>query len=235
MKKTKLNKFSKKSLDFLVKAGKQKHPDWLEKNKIEYEEVLKIPFITLAKEIKAKLKPLAPSYHFPSTGLARIKRPEFKVLGGQPQFKDWISMIASKPSATRFESNPHLFFGLFPNEKQKILLAGGLWQPTSNQTRKIRHAISQDSEPFHQLFKDSKFKSSFKKGFSLDNQAIRTPKGFSEDQPDLEWIRLKNFVVMKEFSITQFSSPKFSDLVIADFTQALRLNKLLENALMSRM
>ena len=36
----KAQKFSKKTLDFLVKAGKQKNPKWLEKNMEEYELVL---------------------------------------------------------------------------------------------------------------------------------------------------------------------------------------------------
>ncbi len=231
MTKTKSFKFSKASLDFLVKAGRQKKSDWLDKNVEEYEEVLKKPFIELAEKVKNALKPLAPDYHFPSKGLARIKRPDFKVAGGQPQYKDWISMIASRPSKSRFESNPHLFFGLFPNEEQKILLAGGLWQPTSPQTRRIREAINEDAEPFHELFKDPEFKSRFESGFSIDNTASRVPKGFSEDHPDIAWIKLKNFVVLKEIKLKNFSSAKFSDAVIEDFRQALRLNKLLDKAI----
>ncbi len=102
------HKFSKKTLDFLVKAGKQKSPSWLEKNMEEYEKVLRGPFIELAELVKKDLQPFARDYHFPSKGLARIKRPDFKVAGGQSQYKDWISMMASRPSKSRFESNPHL-------------------------------------------------------------------------------------------------------------------------------
>ena len=223
--------FSKKTLDFLVKAGKQKNPLWLDKNSEDYESVLRKPFVELAKKIKISLKPIASDYHFPSTGLARIKRPDFKVAGGQNQYKDWISMIASRPSTSRFESNPHLFFGLFPNEDQKILLAGGLWQPTSRQTRLIREAINKNAEPFHELFSDPQFKARFKKGFSMEKMSSRIPRGFSDDHNDAEWLKLKNFVVIKEISIKDFSSLKFSDSVIKDFKQALRLNQLLDQAI----
>lgn len=226
-------KFSKDTLQFLVKAGRQKNPNWLEKNKEEYEKVLRQPFIHLAETVKAELKTLAKDYHFPSKGLARIKRPDFKVIGGQPQYKDWISMIASRPSKQRFESNPHLFFGLFPNEETQVLLASGLWQPTSHQTLLIREAIRKDATPFHQLFADKAFKTRFKTGFSMDNMAARVPKGFSADHDDIHWIMLKNFVVLKSIKLKDFCSPRFNDLVVADFKQGLRLNKLLDLAIQS--
>ncbi len=225
------NKFSATTLDFLVKAGRQKSPLWLEKNREQYETVLRKPFVGLAENIKAALKSDTPDYHFPTYGLARIKRPNFKVVGGQNQYKDWISMIASRPSKSRFESNPHLFFGLFPNEEAKILLAGGLWQPSSHQLRLIREAINIDASPFHELFSDLNFKARFKKGFSMDNVSTRVPKVFSDTHKDIHWLKLKNFVVIKEISIKDFSSLKFSESVIKDFRQALRLNRLLDKAI----
>lgn len=229
--KIKQKKFSKKTLDFLVKAGKQKNPNWLEKNMEEYETVLRGPFIQLAEQVKSALQPLARDYHFPSKGLARIKRPDFKVAGGQNQYKDWISMIATRPSKSRFESNPHLFFGLFPNENHKILIAGGLWQPTSQQARLIREAIDKDSEPFHKLFSEKTFKKSFDSGFYMEDSTSRIPRGFSEDHEDIAWIQLKKFVVYKVISLKEFLSPAFGDSVVADFKQALRLNQLLDQAL----
>ncbi len=225
------HKFSKQTLDFLVKAGRQKKPDWLEKNSEQYEKVLRKPFIELAEKIKAALQPAAADYHFPSKGLARIKRPDFKVAGGEAQYKDWISMIATRPSKSRFESHPHLFFGLFPNEEAAILIAGGLWQPTSQQTRLIREAISKDAGPFHELFADPPFKARFKKGFSMDHVSNRVPRGFPSDHEDLAWIQLKKFVVLKEVSVKDFSAKNFSESVIKDFKQALRLNQLLDRAL----
>ncbi len=231
MAKSKEPRFSQKTLDFLVKAGRQKKPDWLQKNADDYENHVRAPFIELAQKIKSALQSSVPDYHFPSKGLARLKRPDFKVAGGQTQFKDWLSLIATRPSKSRFESNPHLFFGLFPNEESKILIAGGLWQPTSKQTRLIREAIHQDAELFHELFKDTLFRARFKKGFEMEHTASRVPRGFPVDHEDIAWIKLNRFVVLKEISIKDFSSPKLSESVIKDFKQALRLNQLLERAL----
>ena len=65
----------------------------------------------------------------------------------------------------------------------------------------------------------------------MDNTSNRVPRGFPADHKDVNWLKLKNFVVLKEIAIKDFSSPKFSDSVIEDFKQALRLNKLLDKAL----
>lgn len=140
-------------------------------------------------------------------------------------------MIATPPSKSRFQSNPHLFFGLFPNETDKVIIAGGLWQPTPQQARMIREAINENSEPFHQLFKDKQFKKSFKSGFYAKELTTRTPRGFSESHSDIDWIKLKKFVVYKVVSIKDFSHKNFNDTLVADFKQALRLNQLLQKAL----
>ena len=58
MKKLKTYRFSKRTLEFLIKAGKQKNPNWLDKNMEEYEEALRKPFIHLAEKIKAALTQL---------------------------------------------------------------------------------------------------------------------------------------------------------------------------------
>jgi hypothetical protein len=54
----------------------------------------------------------ARGYHFPLRGIGRIKKSVNKVAPGGAHFKDWVSYIATRPSRTRFEKNPLLFFGL---------------------------------------------------------------------------------------------------------------------------
>lgn len=225
--------FSKATLDFLVKAGKQKNPTWLEKNDDEYQEVLRRPFVALAERVKVELEDVAPGYHFPTKGLGRIKRPDFKVVGGKSQFKDWVSLSAQRPPESRFEANPHLFLGIFPNEDDMgpVVLAAGLWQPSSQQMKKIRRALAADSSAFHALFADKQFKASFPTGFHMSDVATRVPRGFEADHPDVAWLKLKKFVVLKKFSVKEFSAKNFAEVVVRDYRQGLRLNRLLDEAI----
>ena len=228
-----IRKFSTKTIPFLKKAGQQTSSDWLDENQNEYETLLRLPFIDLAEGLKEALLPFAPDYHFPTKGIGRIKRAASKVIDGEPHYKDWLSLSASKPSGSRFEHNPHLFFGILPNEPayQGVIVAGGLFMPSGPQLKKVRNGIAADSEPFHRLFCDRDFKARFKTGFIMTKSAARVPRGFDADHPDLDWIKLKNFLVQKKIPLTEFTSLELVDHIVKDFKQLLRLNRLLEDIL----
>lgn len=226
-------KFSSRTLPFLIEAGQQIDPNWLEQNQTTYEAHVRAPFIDLAERLKAALQPSVPDYHFPCKGIGRIKRATHHVLSGGPCFKDWLSISISKPSDSRFERNPHLFFGILPNIPQYmgVVVAGGLVMPSGPQLRKVRSAMAQDARPFHALFDDPTFKARFKTNFSREEVASRPPRGFDPDHPDMEWLKLKRFLVVKKLTNAEFTSGDLVPAVVEDFKQLVRLNRLLENAL----
>lgn len=75
-------KFSSRTLPFLIEAGQQIDPNWLEQNQTTYEAHVRAPFIDLAERLKAALQPSVPDYHFPCKGIGRIKRATHHVLSG---------------------------------------------------------------------------------------------------------------------------------------------------------
>lgn len=226
-------KFSSRTLPFLTEAGQQTNPNWLEENQAAYEAHVRRPFIDLAERLKTELQPSVPDYHFPVKGIGRIKKAANKVVSGGPCCKDWLSISISKPSESRFERNPHLFFGILPNipPYMGVVVAGGLFMPSGPQLKKVRNAVARDAQPFHALFADPAFKARFKTDFSREEVAPRPPRGFGPDHPDMEWLKLKRFLVVKKLSTTEFTSPDLVPAVAEDFKQLIRLNRLLEDAL----
>ena len=226
-------KFSSRTLPFLTEAGQQTDPNWLEENQAAYEAHVRAPFIDLAERLKTDLQPSVPDYHFPVKGIGRIKKAANKVVSGGACCKDWLSISISKPSDSRFERNPHLFFGILPNipPYMGVVVAGGLFMPSGPQLKKVRNAIARDAQPFHALFADSAFKARFKTDFSREEVASRPPRGFDSDHPDMEWLKLKRFLVVKKLSTTEFTSPDLVPAVAEDFKQLIRLNRLLEDVL----
>lgn len=224
-------KFSKKTIPFLTKAGQQSDPEWLTAHQTEYDALVKLPFIELAEHLKQAMQPDAADYHFPTKGIGRIKRMANKVMPGEPHYKDWLSLSASRPSDSRFERNPHLFFGILPNEApwNGVIVSGGLFMPSGPQLKKMRNAIAEDAKPFHTLFKDKKFKTCFKESFSTFNVSSRAPRGFDPGHSEMNWLRLKSFLVVKKISMTEFTSPDLADSLVTDFKQLLRLNRLIED------
>lgn len=226
-------KFSEKSLQFLKSAGEQDDAAWLENNDADYQRLIRLPLSALAENLKDALLVESNDYHFPTKGIGRIKKPANKVGPDGTYFKDWVSLIATRPSLSRFEKNPLLFFGLLPNDAQwhGVVVAGGLYMASSTQTRRIRQAIAKDSKPFKQLFADKAFKQSFKSGFDPMMKGQNCPRGFDADHPDIEWIKLKTFFVCKKLTMKEFSSPDLAANLVRDFRQLLRLNALLETAI----
>ena len=226
-------KFSEKSLEFLKYAGNQEDAAWLEENDADYQQLIKLPLVALATTLKDALSVESNGYHFPIKGIGRIKKPSNKVGLNGAQFKDWVSLIATRPSLSRFEKNPLLFFGLLPNDPQwnGVVVAGGLYMASSTQTRQIRQAIANDSAPFKKLFADKVFKLSFRSGFEPMMKGQECPRGFDADHPDVEWIKLKTFFVCKKLTMKEFSAPDLTERVVRDFRQLLRLNALLEAAI----
>lgn len=217
--------YSKKSIDFLNKAVKQKKPEWLDKNKTEYQDVLVEPTAYLVQQLQAKLGSKVRGYKFPKR-FAIIKRNSIKARE-QGWYKDWISVGASRPSGSLFEETPGLYFHA---SDEYIFCGGGLYMATSAQIKKIREWILQDPSELKALFADKKFKARFK---SLnDSKKLKTnPRGIDIHHPDIEWLRLQAFFVSRKYSKKEFFAKNFSQLLAKDFEQILRLNSILNHYL----
>ena len=225
--------FSEESLEFLKLAGKQDEPTWLDDNDAKYQQLIRRPLLALGETLKDALAVESNGYHLPTKGIGRIKKPSNKVGLDGAYFKDWVSYIATRPSLSRFEKNPLLFFGLLPNDPEwnGVVVAGGLYMASSTQTRRIRQAIADDSKPFKRLFADKAFQTSFKNGFDPLMKGKACPRGFNADHPDIEWLKLKTFFVSKKLTMEELNSPDLAHNLVRDFRQLLRLNALLDNAI----
>jgi uncharacterized protein (TIGR02453 family) len=229
-------RFSKQTLLFIEKAARQKRPDWLDKNRAQYEKLLLQPLQHLARQLKSTLAAAASGYHFPQKGIGRLKRPTNRVLehGGGP-FKSWVAYSASRPSESRFERNPSLFFMIDPTDPDdSVLVAGGLYMPSSRQLRAIRAAIAEDATAFDRLFATRDFARCFPQGFSDERISSRPPRGFDPAHKRMPWLKLQGFFVWRRYTLREFGSAEFPALVARDMKQILRLNALLDQATTGR-
>ncbi len=224
-------RFSKESLSFLLEASRQKSETWLDRNRERYEVLLLEPLKHLAVELKSKLGKLAPGYHFPQKGIGRLKRSRerAKVDG---LYRDWMHYSAARPRSSRFEHNPNLYFLLNPEDRDDpVLLAGGLYMPSSRQLRAIRESIAADASAFEKLFRSRSFSAHFRGGFAREKISSRPPRGFDPAHPKMDWLKLQAFYVWKPYSLAQFTSASFAGRGVEDCRQILRLNELLDAAL----
>jgi uncharacterized protein (TIGR02453 family) len=220
-----MTRFSQKSLDFITKATRQKKKEWLDKNRNEYEDVLVAPMRELMEGAALALRPSAPGYRFPTRGHARIKRgAEGAAMHGP--FRDWIGVSVSRDSESRYESLPNLYFQ-FAEGHEEILSAGGLYVPSADQTKHIRKWIDQDASLLEALLEDKVFKKRFKE--LGDERVLKTkPRDYPLDHPKIDWLKLSAWYVWRPFTKKEFFSKNFSEMLIEDWAQVLRLNQVLD-------
>jgi uncharacterized protein (TIGR02453 family) len=223
-------KFSKKSLDFLETAGKQTSPEWLDEHKVEHEAYVVEPLRELNLYLSKTLSklPEARGYRFPKRGFGRLRRPSHKIGPGDPAYRDWVHLQPSRPSASRFDENPGLYFFVSP---KRIFSGGGLYMPSSRQIKKLRLWIDDDPSEMASLFKSRAFNARFPKGFETGKCVKTFPRGYSPDHPRISWLKLQAYYVTREYSKKEFYSGEFKDLLTEDWRQALRFNEVLYQAL----
>lgn len=229
-------RFHADTLKFIEKAGRQKRTDWLDRNQVDYDRLIRQPMLHLAQHLKNELSDSAIGYRFPQTGLARLKRTADRAKEYGTPFRDWVTYSASRPRVSRFDHNPNLFFMINPTDEDgdQILVAGGLYMPSSRQMRAIRESIACDASPFEKLFASRAFSARFSDGFSNERISSRVPRGFDPSHPRLKWIQLQAFFVWHSYSKKEFTASDFATLVAKDFAQILRLNHLLDQAIAGR-
>lgn len=230
--------FSERTLAFLKKAARQKNIDWLarEKNRAEYDKELLLPLQHLASSLENELAPVARGYRFPQKGIGRLKRSANRAQEYGSPYKDWISYQATRPTGSRFDHNPNLFFLIQANDAEDpVLVAGGLYVPSSRQLRAVREAIAKDASAFDRLFASKDFARSFPGGFSDEKKATRPPRGFDPSHPRIEWLKLQAYFVWRPYPKREWASKNFPALVARDMRQILRLNELLDQAIQGRL
>jgi len=223
-----MKRFSKQSLDFIRKASRQKKHEWLDRNREEYEEVLVEPTRALMEAVGRDLRREAPGYRFPTRSFARIRRSADRAKA-QGMYKDWIGIQVSRDSGSMFEDLPGLYLHFSAKE---VFTAGGLYMPSSRQVKQIRAWIAEDASALEKLLKDRKFRSRFKE--LGDERKLKTfPRGYPEDHPRIEWLKLTGWYVWRAVPKREFFSPRFHEILAGDWRQVLRLNAVLDRYLAS--
>jgi hypothetical protein len=151
-------------------------------------------------------------------------------------YRSWISYSAARPRKSRFEHNPNLFFLInSEDDDDPVLTAGGLYMPSSIQTRKLRAAIAHNASAFERLFASKEFAEFFPGGFAREKSSSRVPRGYEANHPKIDWIKLQAFFVWRPYSKREFTSKNFPALVTRHWKQILRLNRLLDQVLEGHM
>ncbi|WP_432712075.1 DUF2461 domain-containing protein [Pedobacter sp.] len=213
------------TLTFLKDVAQNNNREWFAEHKGEYEaareNVLEL-IQTLIPEL-AKIDPMLAADTDPKKSLMRIYR-DVRFSNNKDPYKTnfgiWFSAYG------KGGNEPGYYLHLQPGE---CFLAGGYWMPDAAHLKLIRQEIDYNSHDFFQIIEDKAFAANFK--LSTTNTLKKAPKGYEPDDPNIAYLKLKSFEVVKKIPDEDLYQPTIVKKVVSNFKTIYPLVAFLRNAI----
>lgn len=213
-------------LKFLKDLGRHNDRGWFDRNKSRYLEA-KAGFEQVVEAVLNEVVKFDPAL----AGLDPKKLP-FRIYRDVRFSKDKrpykTNMGAGFSPNGRLVQEPGYYLHVEPGNKSFV--AGGIYMPDASNLAKIRQEIDYNPDGLKKIAGAKKFKDAF--GDFDDFDKLKTmPKGYPKDHPQIEWLKLKSFIVTMPLTDTQVSDKKFVKLISSACKQIKPMNDYLREAL----
>ena len=203
-----MNFIEKSTLTFLSDLVKNNNKAWFEAHKTEHNNA----------------KDNATAF---GRGLA-VEMNKYDVIQEAKVFRIYRDVRFSKDK-TPYKNNLGIGFtrataarrgGIYLNvEPGNMFFGCGFWDPNAPDLLRIRKEFGADSTQIKKIIEDKTFIKYFQK---LEGEALKTaPKGFDKDHPDLELLRMKQYLFSRKFTDKEAASPQFLEECVVTFKAML--------------
>lgn len=215
------------SLKFLEELRKNNHREWFLTHKKEYEASKK-EFTDFVNELIVKhgSRDASIAHLQAKDCLFRINR-DVRFSKDKSPYK--TNFGASISAGGKKGGLAGYYFHLEPGGS---FVGGGLYMPEAPQLAKVRQEIDYSWEEFLEIFKKENFKRIYGDLDRSDEfRLIRMPKGYENDHPAAEYLKLKSFVAIKQLSDEEVLNANLPDQILEAFTALQPLNELINRGL----
>jgi len=205
----------KTTLKFLKDLSKNNHRDWFEANRKRYEDA-KLDFLQLVqqviKEFCSKDKNIGELE--PKRCLFRINR-DVRFSKDKSPYK--TNLGASFEKGGRI--SPFACYYLHIEPGNKSFIAGGLWNPEADKIKTVRQEIDYGWDEFKKIIGNKKFISQFGDlERTKETSLSREPKGYEKDNPAIDYLKLKSWVVSTPISDEALTDKALLKKIVAAFS-----------------
>ena len=208
--------FVPETLEFLRELKANNDRDWFNANKSRYEQDVLDVALRFIQSMQDPLAGIAP--HFTAIpkrmggSLMRVYR-DTRFSKNKTPYKTNIG-IQFRHEMAKDVHSPGYYVHIDPDQ---VFLAAGMWRPAPDALRAIRERISARPAEWRRACKDKAFSRHFRPG---GESLSRPPRGFSGEHPQIEDIRRKDFIAVKDLSIDDALAPRFQQKVETAFEAA---------------
>ena len=199
---------SKSTFDFLLDLKENNNRPWFEEHKHRYKAAHE-DVIAFADELLEEMR----------------KHDNLETVSGKKSlFRIYRDVRFSKdksPYKTHFSGYftraTKLLRGgyYFHFEPGRCMVGGGFWNPNKEDLKRIRDEFAQDASEIRQIIADPVFVKTFGE---LKGDGVKTaPKGFDKTHPDIDLIRMKQFIVSANFTDKEVFSGNYASKIVDTF------------------
>lgn len=214
------------TLQFLTDLQTNNNREWFNENKRSFQAA-KQDFEALLGELIQSISKFDPGLIGlqPKDCVFRIYR-DVRFSKNKEPYK--TNFGASLTEGGRKSTKPGYYIHLKPGGESFV--AGGLYMPQGDRLKAVRQEIDYNQQEFEGILNDKTFKKYYKNLW--DEDKLKTaPKGYSTDNPAIEWLRYKSYIVSHQFSDKDMMSKGFVNKAVKAYEALKTLNDFLNKAM----
>ncbi|SNR15896.1 DUF2461 domain-containing protein [Tenacibaculum jejuense] len=202
-------KLSADTFQFLNKLVENNTREWFADNKPEFD--------TIQKDVKQFYKAIQEKLEAHD----EIEKHKFFRIYRDVRFSKDKTPYKTHFAGSFSRNGAHLRGGYYLRLKPgESFLAGGFWEPNKEDLFRIRKEIEIDASEFRDILADAEFQKYF--GDKFEGDELKTaPKGFDKTHPDIDLIRKKGYIAIRNFTDKEVLSSNFINEIDVSY-KALR-------------
>jgi uncharacterized protein (TIGR02453 family) len=211
---------------FLRELKRHNDREWFSAHKDEYERDVRAPMVAIVERLAVDLPAFAPELvASPRVSLYRIYR-DTRFSPDKSPFKTEIGAIFPGRGLGKHEG-ACLYFHISAGG---VLVAGGMYHPEPAQLHLAREHVAAHFRRFRKLVEAPAF---IRAVGAVDGDPLRRmPRGFLPDHPAAEYLRFRQFLVVREYPARFMISPRFYRDLLSLFRRMAPLVRFLNEPLL---
>ena len=199
------------TIKFLKALKKNNNKEWFDANRNSYEYAKK-EFLIQVGEILDEMKSIdsALLHLEPKNCVFRINR-DVRFSSNKDPYKTNFGASFSK-GGKKIESAGY-YLHLEPGNH---FIGGGFWMPDSSSVKKIRMEIDYNFDEFKSILHHKSFKKLYD-GLSEEVKLSRPPRDYEENNPAIEFIKLKSFTALVGLNDNDILNKNLTSIVVKHF------------------
>lgn len=202
---------------FLTKLSKNNNKEWFDANRPHYQD-LKQEYISIVDKIIQQASAFDPMLKDvdASKAIFRINR-DVRFSKNKAPYKTNFGASINPGGKKSMIAGYYVHI-----EPGKSFLAAGTYMPEAPYLSAIRQEIDYNLDEFKKIVSAKDFKKEFT-SLSIEDALKTVPKGYDKENPALEFLKLKHYIVVKDLSDKEVLSKDFIKNTSKSFKAALPL------------